>query len=742
MTATWREVTTPLESCRLFHGDCLDVLRDLPDCSVDSIVTDPPAGIRFMGRAWDSDMGGRHSWVAWLSERMSEAYRVLKPGGHALVWALPRTSHWTAWALEDAGFEVRDCVVHLYGSGFPKSLDVGKALDKRPGVHSHREFAAHLAKLREASGLSRADVSERVVGSRSGACWNWEHHQFPEAQWWPSLRDLLGLDPAWGVVLADEWATADVLRVESRLNEASFVVGVDQGERRPVDRLIKAPATDAARQWDGWGTALKPSQEMWWLATKPAGDAHILGEIGSHIARLEAECSSLASPAEKSSEPIHPGERAARTGSVPGSAATHPGDEPAPRTATGKVADSRATTAMSSSASAGNTCLSIVTSWRACWAELSGLTSTSTTSTTTDLTTDLKTLSSSLSRLTAESMAESLNPASGQLSVVAAVDGLFAACVLRLRATRTLSATEIATGAADSKAPSAGATRRGEPGREEGSSSPAAEHWWLVRKPLGGTVAATVQQWGTGALNIGACRVGAEARVNPARGIKIGTAALGGSWRDDAVSTTAIGRWPSNVILTHAAILDPATGEPIGDACAEGCVDGCPVRELDAQSGVTTSGSRKAGVYGLMGYMGADSMAMPEVTGDSGGASRFFPTFRWEAKAPASERPRINGKAHPTVKPVNLLRWMTRLVTQPGGTVLDLFAGTGTTGQAAHLEGFRSILIEQDPESIDWILTRLDERLGEGTAWVLADPDAPDGRGLIVEQNDLFGESA
>ena len=67
--------------------------------------------------------------MEWLSERLCEALRVLKPGGHALVWSLPRTSHWTAWAVEDAGFEVRDCVLHVFGSGFPKSLDVGKAID-------------------------------------------------------------------------------------------------------------------------------------------------------------------------------------------------------------------------------------------------------------------------------------------------------------------------------------------------------------------------------------------------------------------------------------------------------------------------------------------------------------------------------------------------------------------------------------------------------------------------------------
>ncbi len=106
----------------LIHGDALQAISTLAGESIDSIVTDPPAGIAFMGKGWDSNKGGRDNWVAWLRDIMREALRVLKPGGHALVWALPRTSHWTATALEDAGFEIRDVVTHLFGTGFPKSL--------------------------------------------------------------------------------------------------------------------------------------------------------------------------------------------------------------------------------------------------------------------------------------------------------------------------------------------------------------------------------------------------------------------------------------------------------------------------------------------------------------------------------------------------------------------------------------------------------------------------------------------
>jgi DNA modification methylase len=111
---------------RLFHGDCYTVLDQFDDDSIDALVTDPPAGISFMGKAWDHHRGGRDQWIAWIAQRFKECRRVLKPGAHGLVWAIPRTSHWTAFALEYAGFNVRDVITHHFGSGFPKSLNIGE----------------------------------------------------------------------------------------------------------------------------------------------------------------------------------------------------------------------------------------------------------------------------------------------------------------------------------------------------------------------------------------------------------------------------------------------------------------------------------------------------------------------------------------------------------------------------------------------------------------------------------------
>lgn len=110
---------------RLIHGDCLEEMKKMPDNSVDSIVTDPPYGLSFMGKKWDYDVPSKEIW--------QEALRVLKPGGHLLSFGGSRTYHRMAVAIEDAGFEIRDQIMWVYGSGFPKSLNIGKAVDKLQG---------------------------------------------------------------------------------------------------------------------------------------------------------------------------------------------------------------------------------------------------------------------------------------------------------------------------------------------------------------------------------------------------------------------------------------------------------------------------------------------------------------------------------------------------------------------------------------------------------------------------------
>jgi DNA modification methylase len=232
---------------------------------------------------------------------------------------------------------------------------------------------------------------------------------------------------------------------------------------------------------------------------------------------------------------------------------------------------------------------------------------------------------------------------------------------------------------------------------------PAHEPIVLARKPLAGTVAATVLAYGTGALNIDGCRVAATDKAKFPEGYSKST---GAAYAQDTYSKTwtsggdgnPSSRWPTNVLLTHVPLLDEH-GHPVGDACADGCIPGCPVAEMDAQSGVTTRkatsrGERHGAIYGNgKGPAGPDTVRGHD---DFGGASRFFPVFRYQAKASAKERPRLpDGTAHNTVKPLALMRWLVRLVTPPGGTALEPFAGSGTTLEACVLEGFEVVGIER-----------------------------------------------
>jgi site-specific DNA-methyltransferase (adenine-specific) len=119
--------TIEIDGAKVFLGDCRDVLKTLPDNSVDSIVTDPPYELGFMGKKWDS------SGIAYDVNVWMDCLRVLKPGGHLLAFGGSRTWHRLAVAVEDAGFELRDSIAWLYGSGFPKSLNIGKKLDEWDG---------------------------------------------------------------------------------------------------------------------------------------------------------------------------------------------------------------------------------------------------------------------------------------------------------------------------------------------------------------------------------------------------------------------------------------------------------------------------------------------------------------------------------------------------------------------------------------------------------------------------------
>ena len=594
----------------IHNGDCIETMNAMPPESVDAIVTDPPYGLGFMGKKWD----GLPPSLEWAEA----CYRVLKPGGHIAAFGGTRTWHRLAVAIEDAGFEMRDSLAWLYGSGFPKSHDVGKAIDK-------------------AAGAEREVIGTRI--KHGGATPTPGHH---------------GNDGP----TKDEWR-------DSRPTEAYEIP-------------VTAPATPEAAQWDGWGTALKPGHEPVVVARKPHAISGILDGIGSELDRLEDECRPSANGAARSSAPTPAASPEVRTATAPESAATPHEGEQARTTPTGAAAGSSAATDTSAFESEGETCWSTVTSWRACWAELCELTSTSTTSTASSLTTDLRTLWSSIASLTATSTPGSPTSALTSPSTASAVDSLFAATVLRLRATLALSATESAT-ASTPPAPQGGA-----------EGSPAFEPIVLARKPLAEkTVARNVLAYGTGAINVDACRIATEevmsystSKAQGATGFSTGTS-----------EQNPAGRWPANVLLDHhaAAWVDEQSGERQAG--------GYP-----ASKGVKSS----PGANGTMGGGWAGEYREHRETTLPGGASRFF----YSAKAPKSERPNVDGVQHPTVKPLAIMRWLIRLVTPPGGVVLDPFAGSGTTIEAALIEGFGPVGIEMEADYLPLIQHRIDRQAG------------------------------
>lgn len=465
----------------IYHGDCIEVMRTLPDNSVDAVVTDPPYLLDFMGKGWDAADG-----IAGKPEVWREALRVLKPGGHLLAFGGTRTWHRLAVAIEDAGFEVRDSIAWMYGSGFPKSHDVSKGIDKqRDDRDDVLRVTGEIARLRDVAGLTNRNLDDAFGFAGMAGHWTSTKSQptVPTVEQWAVLRNML--HPA-------VWVDTEVWRLNGRKGTPGEAWAEREvlGEKRQGAQQQStgrygawgegitptAPATPAAQQWQGWGTALKPAHE-----------------------------------------PI----------------------------------------------------------------------------------------------------------------VVA-------------------------------------------------------------RKPLIGTVAANVLTHGTGALNIDGCRIGTEggtagATSGPSDGI-YGNGLNG----EFSKPVAGLGRWPANVILdeSQAAALDAQSGVGVSKQAPTSK----PMQRQDNQ------------VYGK----GLGTIDPDNTYGDSGGASRFF----YIAKASSSERPVEDGIAHPTVKPLRLMEYLCRLVTPPGGTILEPFAGSGTTIEAALNEGFNVIGIEMTDEYLPLIIERI-ERYGE-----------------------------
>lgn len=265
---------------QIICGDNVETLRTLPDACVDSCVTDPPYGIEFMGKQWDKGVPGVELW--------REVLRVLRPGGHLLAFAGTRTQHRMATAIEDAGFEIRDMIAWVYGSGFSKSMDVSKAIDAQDAVQEQQARRYKFTAWVRSTGVTSKQIDGATETNMGG------HYTTAASQ--PAImtrehleacRHLLGEVPEWVE------RECDIRSIESQTLKNREVVGYKTGQQHAdgrkscfdvaekmikVDVAITAPATEAAKQWAGWGTSVRPALEPITWARKP-----LIGTVAANV---------------------------------------------------------------------------------------------------------------------------------------------------------------------------------------------------------------------------------------------------------------------------------------------------------------------------------------------------------------------------------------------------------------------------------------------------------------------------
>lgn len=296
----------------LLHGDCLERTKELPDNSVDSVVTDPPYGLSkepditevltrwmageqynhnhkgFMGKEWDSFVPHPDIW--------KEIFRVLKPGGHALVFAGTRTQDLMTISLRLAGFEVRDVIEWIYFSGFPKSLDVSKAFDKRRDEDNPRVRAVtrFIGDGRKISGVTLKEINDLFGFANMASHWVTQTSQakVPKLEQWGPLKKLLGLSDEMDEEVenlnkrkgkpSDDYAKRE--KVGEGTSGKNYAMGGIRGQQTSEGTFnITVPKTLMAKKWEGWGTELKPAHEPIILVRKPLHNGNNIVPVTGNI---------------------------------------------------------------------------------------------------------------------------------------------------------------------------------------------------------------------------------------------------------------------------------------------------------------------------------------------------------------------------------------------------------------------------------------------------------------------------
>ncbi|QGJ93783.1 DNA methylase [Mycobacterium phage Hannaconda] len=735
-------------------GDCRGVLASFPDASVDAILTDPPYELGFMGKKWDN------SGIAFDVEMWEQCLRVLKPGGHLLAFGGSRTWHRMTVAIEDAGFEIRDSIAWLYGcltddvevltpTGWRRGIDVAVgdevaqwnpvtgAITAAPVQRTYRApWHGELVRFRNSDTDQLLTPNHRVWYRNNdhrgadGRAWReWSKYRVAEAgsigRRSPIRLPLAGEHNGPGVGGVDYAALLGWVWTEGGFDRSGSGVRIYQSSVNQqhcdtiaalLDRLTPHKRYDYQRTYKRRSGERHTYTASTWFLTgdvaervrRDLPDKHPTYELlwrmtlDEKRAFIAAALDGDGSQSARGAWQFYQSDRADREWFATALSMVgwrgHVSDRPAPRTGGAVSVSQRADTTLTPKALRENAaefysgevwCIGVPTG--AFVARRHGLvfiTGNSGFPKSLDVSKAIDKAAGAereVIGMTRGKGGENLNTLSrdGADAVDARGCGAYGQGAKQVDIDIPITAP---------------ATDAAKQWQGWGTAlKPSFEPVVVARKPLAGTVAANVLEHGTGALNIDACRIATdEDRSRPPRAAN---AIYGGGkgTNSTASESNPAGRWPTNVVLDEAAAA-----------------------ALDEQSGTLKSGDLAGSKRNTAGGNGITHGAMTGVVGqsyaDSGGASRFFPVFKYQAKAPTKERPSYVNEdgakvVHSTVKPLTLMRWLARLVCPPGGVILDPFAGSGTTVEACLLEGFDCIAIENEADYIPLIEQRI-ERVG------------------------------
>jgi DNA modification methylase len=660
------------ESVTLHLGDCIDVMRGLDAESVDSICTDPPYNLSFMAKPWDAFTGQESAgFCYWLAG-------LIDGEGHFAIKAHTRGTHAPAFALKLRADERGTLETIRRATGIGSITD--EARDPNPMVKwtvQSREDCQRLCDLLDKYPLRAKKLADYWVWREAVCDWTTR----PRGNRWAGA--------------ADNSRMAE-LRDRLMTGRAYSQIPWSGNEFQDWCRLW---ATEALRVLRPGGHLLAFGGTRTWhrlaVAVEDAGF-----EIRDSIAWLYGQGfpksmnPGCACPVDSRGEPDPKGQhdlRAVRAGHVPEAEGTSRGSgqvllAPVPESGAPTTGWPQLSTAEDGRGEPG------VEGWRDHAAQERQL----------PANTDGAVPTGPLGNDAREWSGAAASAGHGEVDRASADSG---GVRQPHRPRHDEQRPQQPRTVADEPGPQAG---RGRPVCERcgkpqvvglGTAlKPAFEPVVVARKALAGTVAQNVQAHGVGALNIDACRIDSgdrEATTYEVNRLKPGATLNreGGTWRNDSddapryQGSTPAGRWPANVALdeSQAAALDQQSGYQ--------------------KDGVAVNRNRVTGAEknGWIAH-NPSKVGRPDTTyGSGGGASRFM----YVAKAPKSERPVVDGIAHPTVKPLALMRWLCRLVTPPGGLILEPFAGSGTTVEAAVLEGFSCVAIEREATYLSLIEARL-----------------------------------